>query len=392
MADAGVVIKMDLVQFYLNENTADVFFLCKNGTEKCNDELENYDNVIKEKIPAHKTILASVSSVFYAMFYGQLPEKTEIEITDVTAGGLKQFLSVIYKQEFICTIDYVHEVLYLLEKYDISGCSLACCKFLIQSGCEYFKTTNFLNCSQTILLAILQNVYLKGEGEILFKACMDWAENACNIFGLDGNIENRRKVLGNCLDFIEFASINREKTLEYLKDHGSLFKVNESTFERIKAYDDRNSRWPCYTSTTTVVFEKGVPTYITECKAKQNCLLHKIGFSMLEERTNLKNFTLVVSIEKVEGTDNHQKRKIFVGTLLFDFEYVVDNGNVIFSATLPDVVVIDSIHTYVIEIIPLEDTTIYRVNVMDYKIKKGFERKMIVFRKANFAILKITPI
>lgn len=182
---------------------------------------------MKERVPAHQIILASVSDVFQAMFYGQIPEKNEIEMTDVSTGGLKQFLHLFYNKEVICTIHHVHEVLYLADKYNVPEWSLACCKFLIKRGHESFKTTNFLNCSQTILRTILGNDFLKSESEVLFKACMDWAENACSLLGVDPNMENRRKVLGDCLDLIEFASIGRSAAIEYLKDYQSLFTRHE---------------------------------------------------------------------------------------------------------------------------------------------------------------------
>lgn len=100
-------------------------------------------------------------------------------------------------------------------KYDVPDCSFVCYEFLVNRGRESFNTTDFLHCSQAVLLAILQNIHLRYEGEILFEACIDWAENQCDFRKLDrGNSENIRQVLGNCLDLIEFASIKQNALID----------------------------------------------------------------------------------------------------------------------------------------------------------------------------------
>ena len=60
----------------------------------------------QQRIPAHKYVLATGSSVFYAMFYGGLAEeKTEIEIPDVEPSAFLTLLrSGLYKLHFLVTI------------------------------------------------------------------------------------------------------------------------------------------------------------------------------------------------------------------------------------------------------------------------------------------------
>ena len=53
-----------------NDLMADVCFIVGSGSDK-------------RRIPAHKYMLATGSSVFYTMFYGGLPENKDITIPDV---------------------------------------------------------------------------------------------------------------------------------------------------------------------------------------------------------------------------------------------------------------------------------------------------------------------
>lgn len=244
----NIITRPNLHQHYLNESSADVFFICSGGAE-------GEDKEMKERVPAHKVILASVSQVFQAMFYGQLAEKNEIEITDATACGLKQFLQLFYKNEVSYTVEHFEEVLYLAEKYNVPDCTSACCsffennftmeKFISCYDCivnyklsevklifeekifdqrkEFFQSTYFLECSQTSLQNLLRIIYLKGEGELLLLACINWTENACNRNGLDSTkMEKRREMLGDCMELIEIASIRRD-VMEYLRDFHSFF-------------------------------------------------------------------------------------------------------------------------------------------------------------------------
>lgn len=383
------ITRSNLPQYYLDANTADVFFICSDG-------LETDENVMKETVPAHKVILASVSKVFQAMFHGQLAEKNEIVITDVTAGALKQFLHLFYNKEVICSIAHVHEVMYLAEKYDVPDWSLACCKLIIQRGHECFKTTNFLYCSQTILRTIVQSIYLKGEGEILFKACMDWAENACNMLELDsGNMENRRKMIGGCFDLIEFASIKQSVIIEYLENYQSLFKTNELGYilrlisEKVTTHNDLENRWPAFVSkaTETMELEKGTP-YRMEFQAEQRCLLYNIAFSIQGGEFRTEPY-LVASIGKTD-LNNDKKTKVFVGTLLLK-DKITNVGFDLLSTPLPDIIVIDAKTTYVIEITPFQNMKIDCFGT-DFQYYEDAAKCRLHFHGLNFALLNISAI
>lgn len=72
---------------YLNEELADVNFLFKNEGKAV-------------KVPANKAILAALSPVFRAMFFGQLQEKGDVDIVDATSDGFKEFLQLFYINNF----------------------------------------------------------------------------------------------------------------------------------------------------------------------------------------------------------------------------------------------------------------------------------------------------
>lgn len=60
-------------------------------------KLKNYNQFLftgqSQKIPAHKYVLATGSSVFYAMFYGGLAEnKDEVEVPDVEPSAFLTLL------------------------------------------------------------------------------------------------------------------------------------------------------------------------------------------------------------------------------------------------------------------------------------------------------------
>jgi hypothetical protein len=99
--------KVNNEPLYKNELTADIHFVVvnKNGT--------------KIKIPAHKNILMSRSSLFEKMFYGDLKEEGPIvTITDVCAEAFEEFLQFFYIEEFNLTTENLPGVFQLIDKYD----------------------------------------------------------------------------------------------------------------------------------------------------------------------------------------------------------------------------------------------------------------------------------
>lgn len=84
-----------------------------------------------QTIPAHKYVLATGSSVFYAMFYGGLAEnKSEIKVPDVEPSAFLILLRYLYCDEILLEADTVLATLYVAKKYIVPHLARACVNFL----------------------------------------------------------------------------------------------------------------------------------------------------------------------------------------------------------------------------------------------------------------------
>ena len=83
---------------------------------------------------AHKYVLgllATSSSVFYAMFYGELAEKNSVVyLSDTNDDSLQEFLRFLYTDECNLTADNAVFVLYLAKKYIVPSLAEKCVEFL----------------------------------------------------------------------------------------------------------------------------------------------------------------------------------------------------------------------------------------------------------------------
>lgn len=232
---------------YLNEEFADIKFVFK-------DE----GDVVK--VPANKAILAALSPVFRAMFFGQLREKGDVEIVDATADGFKDFLQFFYLDQVQLTIEKIDEIVQLADKYDMNQYIDNCIKLLIQNLtpknvcfayqlaisannanlktlCEanislnttsVFESDSFVRCNQTVLKHILEIENLQCDEIKVFRACLAWAIFACKKNHLDENKgENKREMLGDCLYLIRFGAMKTVEFAEFAQSHETLFTPEE---------------------------------------------------------------------------------------------------------------------------------------------------------------------
>ncbi|CAG2115766.1 unnamed protein product, partial [Medioppia subpectinata] len=85
----------------------------------------------QQRIPAHKYVLATGSSVFYAMFFGGLAEeRTEIEIPDVEPSAFLTLLKYMYCDDISLEADNVLASLYAAKKYLVPHLARACVSYL----------------------------------------------------------------------------------------------------------------------------------------------------------------------------------------------------------------------------------------------------------------------
>lgn len=86
-----------------------------------------------QTIPAHKYVLATGSSVFYAMFYGGLAEDKEIRVPDVEPTAFLTLLRYMYCDEILLEPDNVLATLYVAKKYIVPHLARAAVNFLESS-------------------------------------------------------------------------------------------------------------------------------------------------------------------------------------------------------------------------------------------------------------------
>lgn len=198
-----------------------------------------------EPIPAHKYILAISSPVFFAMFYGEIAEKSQsIDIPDSDKDSFVQFLSFLYTDKCTSlTMDSVSRVFYLAKKYMVPALISHCIDFLIKNltaqnvfsilplalqfeesqlvnkcwniveiQCtEAITSEDFLLVSHSILKELLNRDTLDVQEITLFKACAKWAEHQCRHQKLPNTAEEKRKLLGDALFMIRYPVIGEDR-------------------------------------------------------------------------------------------------------------------------------------------------------------------------------------
>ena len=127
-----------------------------------NDSMSDFTFIIDEqRIPVHKLILSSSSSVFYVMFYGaySTPSK-EIEMNGICYDHFLEFLRFIYTDEACLSWQNVFEVLELSKQYIIPSLSEKCRQFITCKP-TVDNVLAVLNRSELLMDKELTNVCLK---------------------------------------------------------------------------------------------------------------------------------------------------------------------------------------------------------------------------------------
>nr|XP_007958404.1 BTB/POZ domain-containing protein 3 isoform X1 [Chlorocebus sabaeus] len=193
-----------------------------------------------QRLPGHKYVLAVGSSVFHAMFYGELAEdKDEIRIPDVEPAAFLAMLKYIYCDEIDLAADTVLATLYAAKKYIVPHLARACVNFLetslsaknacvlLSQSCLFeepdltqrcwevidaqaelaLKSEGFCDIDFQTLESILRRETLNAKEIVVFEAALNWAEVECQRQDLALSIENKRKVLGKALYLIRIPTM-----------------------------------------------------------------------------------------------------------------------------------------------------------------------------------------
>lgn len=238
-----------IAKLYLKADIADVHFVFKHGQQTI-------------QVAAHKTILASASPVFRAMFFGLLAEEKLVEIVDASAAEFQEFLQLFYLSSVTLTIKCMDAVIRLADKYDVSDGLIACFENLedqltdentfwayqwavslnnehIQQLCmekyngtfltkKIFASKDFLDASQSMLEHILQATSTTCTEVTVFNACLDWSKSLCREKGLDEeDLANVKEQLGDCFYLIRFGAMSQKEISKIMVDKSNLFSRKE---------------------------------------------------------------------------------------------------------------------------------------------------------------------
>lgn len=198
------------------------------------------------------------SPVFRTMFFGSMPEKPIVRITDATGDSFKEFLEFFYKDDINPTIENAADVIYLLNKYELNGLLDVYSNFLqrtlttdqinnglevaiqfdlhkLQEFCgsqivESVKQSNeteaFVCCSGNGLRTILELEELKQYGREMFLGCFQWARTALkrdNGTMNEPTLAEIRDQLDDYFDLIEFGTMNGEAIIVILREFNDFF-------------------------------------------------------------------------------------------------------------------------------------------------------------------------
>ncbi|XP_046877808.1 BTB/POZ domain-containing protein 6-B isoform X1 [Hypomesus transpacificus] len=210
-----------------NEHMADVHFIVGPPGES-------------QKVPAHKYVLAVGSSVFGAMFYGDLAEgESEIHIPDVEPAAFLILLKYMYSDEIELEADTVLATLYAAKKYIVPALAKACVTFLetsleAKNACVLLsqsrlfeepdltqrcwevidaqaelalRSDGFCEIDLPTLEIILRRETLNTREAVVFQAVLDWAVAECRRQGLGPTARNKRAVLGKALYMVRVPTM-----------------------------------------------------------------------------------------------------------------------------------------------------------------------------------------
>lgn len=197
-----------------------------------------------QTIPAHKYVLATGSSVFYAMFYGGLAEnKEEIEVPDVEPSAFLTLLKYLYCDDIQLEADTVLATLYVAKKYIVPHLARACVTYLetsltaknaclllsqsrlfeepdlmqrcwevIDAQAEMaLKSEGFVDIDMSTLESVFARETLNCKEMHLFEAALNWAQAECMRRELEPTAHNKRLVLGNALYLVRIPTMSLDE-------------------------------------------------------------------------------------------------------------------------------------------------------------------------------------
>uniref|UniRef100_UPI00358FA7C0 BTB/POZ domain-containing protein 3-like isoform X2 n=1 Tax=Myxine glutinosa TaxID=7769 RepID=UPI00358FA7C0 len=208
-----------------------------------------------QRVPGHKYVLAVGSSVFHAMFFGELAENAdEIHIPDVEPAAFLAMMKYIYCDEIELEADTVLATLYAAKKYMVPHLARACVDFLetslsAKNACVLLsqsrlfeepqlmqrcwevidaqaelalKSEGFCDVDYDTLETILKRETLKIRELSVFESALGWAEVECHRMSIKPSLDNKRRMLGKALYLIRVPTMHVEEFANGVAQSGIL--------------------------------------------------------------------------------------------------------------------------------------------------------------------------
>ena len=207
-------------------------------------------------IPAHKLVLAISSSVFFAMFYGQMADtRDSIELPDCDYESLLELFRFIYSDEVELTGSNVMHVLYLAKKYLVPSLVEKCAEFLrtnldasnvftilphakkfedkdLENRCwkviemhteEAVTSDDFVVIDRSLVESVVKREKLNVKEVELFKAVNRWAEKKVENQGIASDRNAKRAIIGEeILKEIRFPLMSQKEFVSFVVDSNIL--------------------------------------------------------------------------------------------------------------------------------------------------------------------------
>ena len=223
LGDETSHVRETITFLFNNELLSDVSFVIRSS---CG---ENDAKRSKMVIPAHKFVLSIYSPVFYAMFCGELAEKSNtIDLPDCEYEGMLEMLRYMYISEVELRASNVLQVLYVAKKYILPSLAQKCVVFLMRNldvanvlcvlsdaqkydeknlvdRCwemieseteEVVKSEDFVKIDKSLLEAMVKRATLTISEVELFRAVDLWATEECKRQAVLASGNVKRRILG----------------------------------------------------------------------------------------------------------------------------------------------------------------------------------------------------
>ena len=207
-------------------------------------------------IPAHKLVLAISSSVFFAMFYGEMADtRDSIDLPDCDYESLLELFRFIYSDEVELTGSNVMHVLYLAKKYFVPSLAEKCAEFLrknldgsnvftilphaqkfedkdLENRCwkviemhteEAVTSDDFVVIERSLVESVVKREKLNVKEVELFKAVNRWAEKKIEKEGITSDGNAKRAIIGEeIVKEIRFPLMSQTEFVSFVVDSNIL--------------------------------------------------------------------------------------------------------------------------------------------------------------------------